>query len=57
VIGGDGWNIINDHLIQFKGGNGNGYAITFKRGFNETSMVISRTEGGSSVLVNMVDKP
>ena len=57
VIGGDGWNIISDHLIQFKGGNGNGYAITFKRGFNETSMVISRTEGGSSVLVNLVDKP
>ena len=57
VIGGDGWNIISDHLGQFKGGSGNGYAITFKRGFNETSMVISRTEGGSSVLVNLVDKP
>lgn len=57
VIGGDGWNIISDHLVQFKGGNGHGYAITFKRGFNETSMVISRTEGGSSVLVNLVDKP
>jgi hypothetical protein len=57
VIGGDGWNIISDHLVQFKGGNGNGYALTFKRGFNETSMVISRTEGGSSVLVNLVDKP
>jgi hypothetical protein len=57
VLGGDGWNIISDHLVQFKGGNGNGYAITFKRGFNETSMVISRTEGGSSVLVNQVDKP
>lgn len=57
VIGGDGWNITSDHLVQFKGGNGNGYAITFKRGFNETSMVISRTEGGSSVLVNLVDKP
>lgn len=57
VIGGDGWNITSDHLVRFKGGNGNGYAITFKRGFNETSMVISRTEGGSSVLVNLVDKP
>lgn len=57
VLGGDGWNIISDHLVQFKGGNGNGYAITFKRGFNETSMVISRTEGGSSVLINQVDKP
>lgn len=57
VIGGDGWNITSDHLVPFKGGNGNGYAITFKRGFNETSMVISRTQGGSSVLVNLVDKP
>ncbi|MDO8776994.1 MAG: hypothetical protein Q7K57_51455 [Burkholderiaceae bacterium] len=57
VIGGDGWNITSDHLVRFKGGNGNGYAITFKRGFNETSMVISRTEGGSSVLVNLVEQP
>lgn len=57
VIGGDGWNITSDHLVPFKGGNGNGYAMTFKRGFNETSMVISRTQGGSSVLVNLVDKP
>lgn len=57
VLGGDGWNILSDHLVQFKGGNGNGYTITFKRGFNETSMVISRTEGGTSVLVNQVDKP
>lgn len=57
VLGGDGWNVLSDHLIQFKGGNGNGYSITFKRGFEETSMVISRTQGGSSVLVNQVDKP
>jgi hypothetical protein len=57
VLGGDGWNTLSDHLVPFQGGNGNGYALTFKRGFNETSMVISRTEGGSSVLVNQVDKP
>ena len=57
VIGDDGWHIISDHLVPFKGGSGNGYALTFKRGFHETSMVISRTEGGSSVLVNLVDKP
>lgn len=57
VLGGDGWRTISDHLVEFKGGNGHGFALTFKRGYNETSMVISRTMGGSSVLVNQVDKP
>ena len=57
TIGGDGWQIIGDHQVPFKGGNGHGYAMTFRRGYSETSMVISRTQGGSSVLVNQVDKP
>lgn len=57
VLGNDGWTVLNDHVIPNKGGNGNSQTITFRRGFNETSMVIARTQGGSSVLANLVDKP
>lgn len=57
VLGNEGWTVLSDHLIPNKGGNGNSQTITFRRGFNETSMVIARTQGGSSVLANLVDKP
>jgi hypothetical protein len=53
----DGWNITGDHLIPYQGGQGSSYAMTFKRGFNETSMAITRSKDGTSVLVNLVDKP
>lgn len=57
VLGGDGWRVISDHKVPLKGGNGHAFAMTFKRGFHEASMVISHTQGGSKVLVNTVDKP
>lgn len=57
VLGDDGWLITSDHKVPLKGGNGHAFAMTFKRGFFESSMVISRSQGGSSVLVNTVDKP
>jgi hypothetical protein len=57
VLGGDGWHVISDHKVPLQGGNGHTFALTFKRGLHETSMVIARTQGGSSVLVNQVDKP
>lgn len=57
TIGNDGWTLIADNAIPMKGSNRNSYALTFKRGQEETSMAIAQTAGGSSVLVNWVDKP
>ncbi|MCE9641558.1 MAG: hypothetical protein K8S22_15675 [Betaproteobacteria bacterium] len=54
---GDGWRVIADHGMRMRGGNGEAYTLTLKRGLNETSMTISRSGEGSSVLVNMMDKP
>jgi hypothetical protein len=54
---GDGWRIIADQTVRLRGGNGEAHALTLKRGLNETSMTISRSGEGSSVLVNMMDKP
>lgn len=56
-LGADGWRVIADHALKMRGGNGEAYTITLKRGINETSMTISRSGEGSSVLVNMIDKP
>jgi hypothetical protein len=57
VMAGDGWRIIADQAVPMRGGNGEGYALTLKRGLNEASMTISRSGGGSSVLVNVMDNP
>lgn len=57
TIGADGWKLLSDHLVPYQGGNGHSYAMTFKRGINETSIVISRNQKGTSILANLVDNP
>jgi len=57
AIGGEGWQIISDKLVTYEGGKGNAYALTFKRGLNETTVVISRAQSGTSVFASLIDKP
>jgi hypothetical protein len=54
---GDGWRLIVDQVVPMRGGNEQAYAMTLKRGMNEANMTISRSGGGSSVLVNVMDNP
>ena len=56
-MGAEGWRVISDHALPMRGGSGESYALTLKRGFNEASMTIARSGEGSSVLVNVMDKP
>ncbi len=53
----DGWRIIADNTLPIRGGNGEAHTLTLKRGLNEAGMTISRSGEGSSVLLNMMDKP
>ncbi len=57
TMGADGWRIIADHALPMRGGGGDAHTMTLKRGLNEASMTISRSGDGSSVLVNVVDRP
>ena len=54
---GDGWRVLADHALPMRGGNGEAYAMTLRRGLNEATMTIARQGDGSSVLVNVVDRP
>ena len=54
---GDGWRLIADQAVPMRGSTEQAYAMTLKRGMNEANMTISRSAGGSSVLVNVMDNP
>jgi hypothetical protein len=56
-MGADGWRVIAEHALPMRGGNGEAYTLTLKRGLNEASMTIARSGDGSSVLVNVMDRP
>jgi hypothetical protein len=49
---GEGWVLIQNSPVPI--GNRNAYVLTFRRGFDETTMSIARTGESTSVLVNVV---